>query len=118
VLKVLKFFQNLLIVACIAITPCLFLDLLLISSIDFFCSKFVHVFGFLPLVVDHIIGVVVASGCDQPITYTSVSKSTNTHLVPPLLVHLVLLVQGQLVLQFLMCLSLQLFLKRQRKKEN
>ncbi len=39
VLKVLKFFHNLLIVACIAITPCLFLDLLLISSIDFFAPN-------------------------------------------------------------------------------
>jgi hypothetical protein len=57
-----------------------------------FCSKFVHVFGFVPLVVDHIIGVAVAGGCDKPITCTSINKSTNTHLMHPLLVHLVLLV--------------------------
>jgi hypothetical protein len=38
----------------------------------------VHVSSFVPLVVDHVTGEVVAGGCDQPITYTSLGKSTNT----------------------------------------
>jgi len=32
----------------------------------------------MPLVVDHVIGVAIASGCDHPITCTSLGKSTNT----------------------------------------
>ncbi len=32
----------------------------------------------MPLVVDHVTRVVVTGGCDQPITYTSLSKSTST----------------------------------------
>jgi hypothetical protein len=34
----------------------------------------------MPLVVDHVTWVVVASGYDQPISCTSLSKSTNTTL--------------------------------------
>jgi hypothetical protein len=37
----------------------------------------VHVSGFVPLVVDHVTGEAIASSCDQPITYTSLGKSTN-----------------------------------------
>jgi hypothetical protein len=41
----------------------------------------VFVFGFVPLVVDHVIKVDIASNCDQPITtYTSLGKSINTTL--------------------------------------
>jgi len=62
VLRVLKFFHNLLIVAYIAITPCLILNFLQISNIDFF-SKSMPISGFVPLVVDHVIGEVVVGGC-------------------------------------------------------
>ncbi len=41
-------------------------------------SKSVLVFGFMLLMVDHIIGVAIVGGCDQPITCTSLSKSTST----------------------------------------
>jgi hypothetical protein len=76
-LRVLKFFNNLLIVVCITITPCFILDLLQISSIIFFFG-FVPISSFMPLVVDHVTGVVVVGGCDQPITCTSLGKSTTT----------------------------------------
>jgi hypothetical protein len=36
------------------------------------------VYGFMPLVVDHVTGVAIASGCDHPITCTSLGKSTST----------------------------------------
>jgi hypothetical protein len=78
VLKVLRFSHNLLIVAYIAITPCLLLDLLQISNIIFF-SKSMHVSGYVPLMVEHVARVVVFGGRDQPITTcTSLGKSTNT----------------------------------------
>ncbi len=73
-----KVFPQFLIVACIAITPSFILDLLQILNIDFFFTKSMHVFGFVPLVVNHVIGVAIASGCDQPITCTSLGKSTST----------------------------------------
>jgi hypothetical protein len=39
----------------------------------------VFVSGFVPLAVDHVIRVDIASNCDQPITtYTSLGKSINT----------------------------------------
>jgi hypothetical protein len=44
----------------------------------FFSSRFVPISGFVPPVVDHVTGEAVAGGCDQPITYTSLDKSTNT----------------------------------------
>jgi len=44
-----------------------------------FFSIFVLVSSSMPLVVDHVIGVVVVGNCDQPIiTCTSLSKSTIT----------------------------------------
>ncbi len=61
-LRVLKFFHNLLIVACIAITPCLILNLLQISNIDFFFRS-VPVSSFVLLVVDHVTREVVVGGC-------------------------------------------------------
>jgi hypothetical protein len=41
-------------------------------------SMFVH--GFMPLVVDHVTGVAIASGCDHPIICTSLGKSTSITL--------------------------------------
>lgn len=65
VLKVLRFFHNLLIVAYIAITPCLLLNFLQISSIDFFFLNLcMYVFGYVHLMVDLDIGVVVVGNCD------------------------------------------------------
>lgn len=65
VLRVLGFFHNLLIVACIAITPRLLLDFLQISSRDFFFPDLcMYVSGFVPLMLDPNIGVVVVGGCD------------------------------------------------------
>jgi hypothetical protein len=64
-LRVLGFFHNLLIVACIAITPHLLLDFLQISSRDlFFLDLCLYVFGFVPFMFDPDIGVVVVGGCD------------------------------------------------------
>jgi hypothetical protein len=62
----------------IAITPCLFLNLLQISNIDCI-SLDLYLSRSMPLVVDHFIRVVVVSSYDQPIiTCTSLGKSTNT----------------------------------------
>ncbi len=63
----------------IAITPCLLVDLMQISSIDCFFFGYVFVSSSMPLMVDHVIGVVVVGSCDQPIIIcTSLSKSTIT----------------------------------------
>ncbi len=65
VLRVLRFFHNLLIVACIAITPCHLLYFLQISSINkYFPNVCLCVFGFVPLMVDPDRGVVVVGNCD------------------------------------------------------
>jgi hypothetical protein len=65
VLKVVGFFHNLLIVACIAMTPCLLLNFLQISNIYFFFPDLcMYVFSFVPLMVDPDIGVVVVGSCD------------------------------------------------------
>jgi len=52
---------------CFAITLCLLLDLMQISSTSFF-FRFMFVSSFVLLVVDHVIKVVVVGNCDKPIT--------------------------------------------------
>jgi hypothetical protein len=65
VLKVLGFFHNLLIVACITITPCPLLDFLQISSMNFLKKNLcMYVFGYVPLIVDLDIRVIIVGNCD------------------------------------------------------
>jgi hypothetical protein len=45
---------------------------------NLFIFRFVPISNFMPLVVNHVTGVVVVGGCDQPITCTSLGKSTTT----------------------------------------
>jgi hypothetical protein len=108
VFRVLRFFHNLLIVTYIAITPCFLLSFLQISNIDFFLSKYVFDFSFMPLMVDHVIGVAIASGCDKLITCTSLGKSTNTTLNASTSNTFGASNSRSIGVRFLMCLSLQL----------
>jgi len=63
---------------CLAITPCLLLDLMQISNTSFFFG-FVFVPSFVHLVVDHVIRVVVIGNCNNPITTCiSLGKSIST----------------------------------------